>query len=266
MTVTTPAILAMKTHDLQGDGSHAQPLPRLQPSKINDAQSQADHSHLPNFVNKATNMPREVLGVCGSRDSTSIRNSLCKASSNAPRSGMMYSWEYIFAALPSQSEGTIRVRCSTKLKRGPRLGAGRSGTGGGANCFVDVGAPATETIEPSSSGDDDDSSDRDPDFSSDNGDSSEEKKWSYVQRREDRVDTLYQAGRSGYTVPVTIKGETVTSSTTAKILGVVVDAELLHKQHIANAATKGLRAAMALRRLRMVSPSTARQVYGAMVV
>jgi hypothetical protein len=36
------------------------------------------------------------------------------------------SWEYIFAALPSRSEGTIRVRCSTKFKRRPRTGAGRS--------------------------------------------------------------------------------------------------------------------------------------------
>ncbi|KAI9775234.1 MAG: hypothetical protein M1839_001352 [Geoglossum umbratile] len=44
---------------------------------------------------------------------------------------------------------------------------------GGVNCFVDVRAPATETIEPSSSDDDDDSSDGNPDFSSNNEDSSE---------------------------------------------------------------------------------------------
>lgn len=44
-----------------------------------------------------------------------------------------------------------------------------------------------------------------------------------------------------------------------------MDAELRYTQHIANAATKGLRAAMALRRLRMVSPSTARQLFGATV-
>jgi hypothetical protein len=36
------------------------------------------------------------------------------------------SWEYIFAALPNRSEGSIRVRCSTKLKKRPRIGAGRS--------------------------------------------------------------------------------------------------------------------------------------------
>ena len=36
------------------------------------------------------------------------------------------SWEYIFASLPSRSEGSIRVRCSTKFKKRPRTGAGRS--------------------------------------------------------------------------------------------------------------------------------------------
>jgi hypothetical protein len=33
------------------------------------------------------------------------------------------SWEYIFAALPGRSEGTIRVRCSTKFKKRSRTGA-----------------------------------------------------------------------------------------------------------------------------------------------
>jgi hypothetical protein len=36
------------------------------------------------------------------------------------------SWEYIFAALPNRSEGSIRVRCSTKFKKRPRTGARRS--------------------------------------------------------------------------------------------------------------------------------------------
>jgi len=36
------------------------------------------------------------------------------------------SWEYIFAELPHRSEGSIRVRCSTKFKKRPRTGAGRS--------------------------------------------------------------------------------------------------------------------------------------------
>jgi hypothetical protein len=36
------------------------------------------------------------------------------------------SWEYIAAALPGRSEGTIRVRCSTKFKKRSRTGADRS--------------------------------------------------------------------------------------------------------------------------------------------
>ena len=77
----------------------------------------------------------------------------------------------------------------------------------------------------------------------------------HFTRRGDRTNTA----------PFTIKGETVTPSKTAKILGVVMDTELRYKQHVAKAATRGLRAAMALRRLRMVSPSTARQLFGTTV-
>lgn len=65
--------------------------------------------------------------------------------------------------------------------------------------------------------------------------------------------------------PFIIKGEAVKPKDKAKILGIIMDSELRYKQHIANAATKGLRAAMALRRLRMVSPSTARQLFTATV-
>jgi hypothetical protein len=72
------------------------------------------------------------------------------------------------------------------------------------------------------------------------------------------------AGRIN-TTPFIIKGKIVTPKDTAKILGVVMDSELRYKQHIANAATKGLKAAMALRRLRIISPSTARQLFEAIV-
>jgi hypothetical protein len=47
--------------------------------------------------------------------------------------------------------------------------------------------------------------------------------------------------------PMTIKVELLKE--TAKILGVVMDPKLWYKQHIASAATKGLMAAMALKRL-----------------
>jgi hypothetical protein len=71
------------------------------------------------------------------------------------------SWEYIFTALPYRSEGSIRVRCSTKFKKRPRTGADRSWTGGAADCFIGVRALVSEKVEPSSRRDDDNSSDGD---------------------------------------------------------------------------------------------------------
>ena len=65
--------------------------------------------------------------------------------------------------------------------------------------------------------------------------------------------------------PFIIKGETVKPTESAKILELVMDAELRFKEHIANAATKGLTAAMALRRLKMISPQTTRQLFRATV-
>jgi Reverse transcriptase (RNA-dependent DNA polymerase) len=66
-------------------------------------------------------------------------------------------------------------------------------------------------------------------------------------------------------IPVMVKGEPVVPKKNAKILGVIMDPELRFKEQIASAATKGLNAAMALRRLRMVSPSSTRQLFGAAV-
>jgi hypothetical protein len=86
-----------------------------------------------------------------------------------------HSWEYIFAALPNWSEGSIRVCYSTKFKKLPHIGASHSWTGGGSNCFIDIRAPILEKVKLSSSGNDNDSSDGNPDFSSDNGDYSKAK-------------------------------------------------------------------------------------------
>ncbi|KAL3713548.1 hypothetical protein TMatcc_002251 [Talaromyces marneffei ATCC 18224] len=72
------------------------------------------------------------------------------------------------------------------------------------------------------------------------------------------------ASRSS-SIPFTIKGETVKPKDSAKILGVVMDSQLRFEKHIANTATKGLAAAMALRRLKMVTPQTARQLFKATV-
>jgi ribonuclease HI len=63
----------------------------------------------------------------------------------------------------------------------------------------------------------------------------------------------------------TIRGKMVKPKDSAKILGVVMDSQLRFEEHIASAATKGLTAAMALRRLKMISPQTARQLFIATV-
>jgi hypothetical protein len=62
-----------------------------------------------------------------------------------------------------------------------------------------------------------------------------------------------------------IKGKEVRPKSNAKILGVVMDAKLRYKEHIARAAAKGLSAAMCLRRLKMLSPQTARRLFVAIV-
>jgi hypothetical protein len=59
----------------------------------------------------------------------------------------------------------------------------------------------------------------------------------------------------------TIKGQIVKPKDHVKILGVLMDTRLKYKEHIARAASKGLEAAMELRRLRGLSPATARQLF-----
>ncbi|RKL00430.1 hypothetical protein BFJ70_g17447, partial [Fusarium oxysporum] len=65
--------------------------------------------------------------------------------------------------------------------------------------------------------------------------------------------------------PFTIKGERVFPKDQVKILGVIMDSRLHYKQYIARAATKGLGAAMELKRLKGMAPSTTRQLFTAMV-
>ncbi|KJK89308.1 hypothetical protein H633G_06807 [Metarhizium anisopliae BRIP 53284] len=60
-------------------------------------------------------------------------------------------------------------------------------------------------------------------------------------------------------------GQTVRPKETAKVLGVVLGTGLRYKQHIAEAAAKGLPAAMQLKRLRGLSPRVARQLFTAAV-
>jgi hypothetical protein len=64
---------------------------------------------------------------------------------------------------------------------------------------------------------------------------------------------IYQSSNT----PIIVKGIAVAPTSKAKILGVIVDSRLWYKKHIARTTTKGLCAALALKRLRMLSPSTA---------
>ena len=59
----------------------------------------------------------------------------------------------------------------------------------------------------------------------------------------------------------TIKGQCVEPKSYVKVLGVLTDDKLKYREHVARAASKGLEAAMQLRRLRGLSPATARQMF-----
>lgn len=50
-----------------------------------------------------------------------------------------------------------------------------------------------------------------------------------------------------------------------KILRIIIDSELHFKKHITNTVTKELMAAIILRRLKMISSQTARQLFRAIV-
>ncbi|KYK58873.1 reverse transcriptase [Drechmeria coniospora] len=64
--------------------------------------------------------------------------------------------------------------------------------------------------------------------------------------------------------PFMIKGQEVKPKSSAKVL-VIMDTKLRYKEHMARAAAKGLTAAMCLRRLKMLSPRMARQLFVATV-
>ncbi|CZT52859.1 uncharacterized protein RSE6_14253 [Rhynchosporium secalis] len=58
--------------------------------------------------------------------------------------------------------------------------------------------------------------------------------------------------------PFTIKGQAVKPKERVKILGVIMDAKLKYREHMARAASKGLEAVLAPKRLKGLSPATAR--------
>ncbi|EGU72281.1 hypothetical protein FOXB_17211 [Fusarium oxysporum f. sp. conglutinans Fo5176] len=65
--------------------------------------------------------------------------------------------------------------------------------------------------------------------------------------------------------PYTIKGQALIPKKSGEILGLMMDSELRYEEHIKEAATRGLRAAMCLRRLKMLTPRMARQLFVATV-
>ncbi|KAB2568601.1 putative RNA-directed DNA polymerase from transposon BS [Lasiodiplodia theobromae] len=65
--------------------------------------------------------------------------------------------------------------------------------------------------------------------------------------------------------PVVVKGREVHPKTEAKILGVVFDQELRFKAHAGRIAKRGVQAALALKRLQGLRPSSVRQLFAATV-
>ncbi len=63
------------------------------------------------------------------------------------------------------------------------------------------------------------------------------------------------------TEPFTIKGLEVKPQECVKVLGVVMDTKLKYREHMARAGSKGLEAVLELRRLKGLSPPTARQLF-----
>ena len=65
--------------------------------------------------------------------------------------------------------------------------------------------------------------------------------------------------------PIIVKGQDFRHASKVKILGLAVDSELRYKEHTARATTRGLGAAMALKRLRALSSSVTRKLFNARV-
>ena len=59
-------------------------------------------------------------------------------------------------------------------------------------------------------------------------------------------------------MPLNIKGVNIQPQNKTKILGVIMDSELQYKNHVKRISYKGLKAALALKQIRALSPRTAR--------
>jgi hypothetical protein len=65
--------------------------------------------------------------------------------------------------------------------------------------------------------------------------------------------------------PISVKGQEVWPTDSVKVLGLIMDTRLRYQEHTSRAATKGLQAAMALKRLRGFSLSVTRKLFNATV-
>src|ERR1700712_1089298 len=65
--------------------------------------------------------------------------------------------------------------------------------------------------------------------------------------------------------PESVEGGEIQPTGSVKILGLIMDSRLRYQEHTARTATKGLQAAMALKRLRGLSPSVTRKLFNATV-
>ncbi len=65
--------------------------------------------------------------------------------------------------------------------------------------------------------------------------------------------------------PFLVKGLTVYPKEYVKVLGVIIDANLKYKKHLARAASKGLKAVLKLKRLKGLSPATTQQLFTATI-
>ena len=74
-----------------------------------------------------------------------------------------------------------------------------------------------------------------------------------------------RAKRRSSDTPLVMKGQLVAPQEQVKILGVILDSELKHKEQIAKAAEKGVKAALALRRMKGVGPKATWQLFNALV-
>lgn len=65
----------------------------------------------------------------------------------------------------------------------------------------------------------------------------------------------------GADLPLFMSGQTIKASLQIKILGVILDQALRYKEHVSKAADKGVKAALALKRLSNLRPETARKLF-----